>query len=1168
MSQFKKSKLAKVMAGVVGIASGIFMLGLVGLAVPSTAYAQLSESQIQSILTLLSSFGADSATVANVDAALRGQATPGTGTPGTGTCTYTFTQNLDLGDRGEEARQVQIFLNTMADTRVAASGAGSPGNETAYYGSLTKAAVVKFQNKYAADVLHPLGLSSGTGYWGPSSRAKANALCQSTTPPPGTTPPPASGAALSVSAASQPAASLAPQSATRIPFTRFTLTTGSNSVTVNSVVVERVGLGQNATFSGVILLDQNGNQLGLAKTLNSNNQATVGESVTIPAGQSRTFTVAGNMAASLGSYAGQVVGLSVVGINTSATVSGSLPVSGAQHTINSTLSIGTVTAARGNLDPNTNSTEEIGTVGKRFASIRLTAGSTEKVRVRNIRWNQAGSASSDDLANVVVEVDGTTYGTVVSSDGKYYNANLGSGIVLDKGASKDFTVKGDIVSGADRTVVFDIYKDTDVYVTGETYGYGITASPSSTATGVTTSSQFTTGTPWYDASHITVGSGSLVVSSSNAVPGGNVANGANDASLGAFTFNVTGEAVTWSQIAFTIATTGSGSDEAITNMTLVDGNGNVISGPQDPNSAGDTVTFSDSVTLPSGENTLIVKGNLDNDWEANDTIIIKLDPDGQITSLTGADSGSTLTPAPTVQLSAKTQTVQAGTLIVVPAASLASNTIIDGSTDVVLGRFSLDTTSSGEDVKVTVAQVRAVTGTNADLDELSNLQLFDGSTALTTGSNVVNPSGNDGGADANLTFTLDGTGLVIPKGSSKIIELRGSVNASSTPTGDTTYRFDHSAGSPDWTVTGVSTGAAITETLNSGAGATVTVSDTGTLTATVASSDPTEKWYKEGERATIGVFNFAAGNEDMQLTDLGLELDTASAAAADFASISLWDGATKIDEKLSPAFTNNEELFSFGLGSFVVSKNDDKDLTVKATFAPVGTGQPGTSGHLVKLATTTTSSQNKAKGLSSGSSVDVLGSAGTTTGARYFNALPKVAHVPLGSTVLANGTRDLYKFSVEATGNDVSLYKFSFDVSTTGTTATAFKVVDDLGRTVKSGQAIEGTVVNIVVASANYGADQITLSAGEKRTYTLQATVTGASTGDSIVTQLEGDAAYDALASTFADTASNVDSDANDDFIWSDRNASSHSLTTSDWFNGYKVPGLPTSNLDQAVLSL
>ena len=93
-------------------------------------------------------------------------------------CPYTWTRDLTMGSEGADVMKLQQFLNDTPDLRVAPAGSpGSAGMETMYYGPATAAAVSKMQVMFRAEVLTPNGLVNPTGYFGPSSRAKANGLC-------------------------------------------------------------------------------------------------------------------------------------------------------------------------------------------------------------------------------------------------------------------------------------------------------------------------------------------------------------------------------------------------------------------------------------------------------------------------------------------------------------------------------------------------------------------------------------------------------------------------------------------------------------------------------------------------------------------------------------------------------------------------------------------------------------------------------------------------------------------------------------------------------------------------------------------------------------------------------------------------------------------------------
>jgi|GEM_PF-5435482 len=92
----------------------------------------------------------------------------------------TFDRSLTLGSSGEDVRDLQIFLNTHGYV-VSDEGVGSPGNESDYFGALTKKALAAFQK---ANNIYP-----SVGYFGPLTRSFIEALSSAPAITPTATPP-------------------------------------------------------------------------------------------------------------------------------------------------------------------------------------------------------------------------------------------------------------------------------------------------------------------------------------------------------------------------------------------------------------------------------------------------------------------------------------------------------------------------------------------------------------------------------------------------------------------------------------------------------------------------------------------------------------------------------------------------------------------------------------------------------------------------------------------------------------------------------------------------------------------------------------------------------------------------------------------------------------------
>jgi GH24 family phage-related lysozyme (muramidase) len=369
----------------------------------------------------------------------------------------TFTRDLKLGMSGADVKCLQALLNQDPATRVAESGPGSPGNETTFFGAKTRAAVIKFQEKYAAEILTPVGLTAGTGFVGAKTRAKLNALLQAgpvVTPPTPPAPPVAAGLTVAL-APDTPAATVLLGNQVRAPLLKLVLTNGDATAgKVTRIEIKRIGISNDGVLTSVYLLDEEGNRVG-DEQIFSNGVAVFADTaglLTIGAGQTVKLTVAGDVAAN---QAGYTVGVQVTNVQgTFSALNAQLPITG------NIMSIGQNITTVVNVDSDSGSsvTTTVNPGDTEVVVWRGTINPTAKVTLSSVAIKAVGNIEPTDLQNFKFYLAGTQIGSTVQMGSDYVvKLNLAANPVTVTTGSKELKVVADVVKGTGRSVYFEIY---------------------------------------------------------------------------------------------------------------------------------------------------------------------------------------------------------------------------------------------------------------------------------------------------------------------------------------------------------------------------------------------------------------------------------------------------------------------------------------------------------------------------------------------------------------------------------------------------------------------------------------------------------------------------------------------------------------------------------------
>lgn len=884
---------------------------------------------------------------------------------------------------------------------------------------------------------------------------------------------PVTGGAVTVSvAADNPAATILASGTAFNPVLKVNLTAGSQAASVTGLTIRKSGLAANTAISGVDIIDAQGVRHGnIASSLTTENDVTVlftGNPINVAAGQTQTVTVRVNMATGAAAESGTLQ-FSIVGPASvqGASAGGAFPVSGNTFTLqtganaigSATVTASSVASAQVTIDA-ANQQE--------LAKFNIAAGARENVLVKSITLYNQGNASDSDVQDVqLVSQEGTVLATAQQIS-KNVVFNLVTPYVIDKGTSKDFTIRAKIVNGATRTIQFVIYNNYDVVTTGQSTNAGLLAAgtfPLGNAINLTT-----------------IASGSVSFNKDVSSPSGSVTPGTNGATFAKFYVKPTGEDMELRKLKISIV---SSSASILTGSVTIKVNGSAVwSGtPGDisgSSTSQTTLTLSAYPTLVAGQNSYITV-------ESN---VMSAATGGTVQAYMGVGEVKRLITQDIITtnlgnvVSANQISIQAGALRITNLSTPVSTQLVAPSSNLELAKIELSAgvLSSGEDVKVTRIVITDTVNATATLSNIGNLVLYNGTTALGTTASTAN--------NATTTAFNFASPIVIPKGSAVTLTLKGDVLTGSQGT----HRFSVAATS-DVTAQGATTGQTITPAAVVGTGQTMTIAAAGSLSLASGVGAPSEDRavYPGATNDTVYAFKLTAQREAVNVTGITITA-TGTINVNDLTNVRIvTDAGTVVAGSLAQGtvsgsttaftWTNTNGLFTVQPGT--------TNYLVKADFGASGAAKLGDN-FSFRIASTT--ADITAKGAFSGTTI-------VPTGSAVGTALTYV--VPQGGVTVAADSRLLASTAV-SDGGRVGAFKVTNNTNAPVTinrfnlsnSSGASGITYALRYTNEGLDPIDYNAFTVATTSDAYNfTPSVVINPGQSRVFSLYA-VSGVTTGD------------------------------------------------------------------------
>lgn len=1091
---------------------------------------------------------------------------------------FQFSVNLALGSRGEEVRYLQQFLNSDPDTQVASYGYGSPGMETSVFSYKTKNAVIRFQQKYAYDILFSAGYYRATGFWGVQSRNKANELIgnsydgqvdqndtnyyQSANAQCGSSNGQSfeyvptnnlcsAGNASSVtgygpwywtcSSSNGEYSSCSANKGQNYYYTSGVLSINlSSDNPTGTTLVAGQGIADLAHYTFVNnssyearITNFQLKRIGVSSDstlknvylFDGNNRLT--DSASVSSGRitfnnsNGVFVIPANSTKIISIKAdidtnttGQTTGVSLEYVGGNVQISGQFPLNGNTFSI-ANGNLATVNIS--NIQPSSSITTDP-TSGTRVWEATFNVNN-KNVRFTRLALKQINSIETSNITNFRLLIDG-------SEVSQAYQLNSNGYIVftfdrtLNTG-TRNIKVLADILGGSSRTVQMSLRSSADIDMKDSDYNVSIVP----------------TGLP-ATAGAISVNVGQMIIYPDNSYLPSSIAKNGNNILIGKFKFRAGGEDIRVDNLKF-----GFNSSNALVNSLR---NGRVmINGSQ----AGSTSTLlkvgtiyyinytfqagidtSIEVYADTTEDTSAVGGDTTDNLSSNDTLAVKMIT--QIGNGTRKTSYNVINVPSSDQTNA-TITISQGNVTVSKKSNYGDQTTVLPQTAYKIGSWNVYA-GGAESININNLNfaISPVTGTSFSHSNLANLyvnySINNGQTGTTSIKNTVNASN-----DFSVSFSI-GTNSTMSI--DLYADLIGTVTA-----GDSMRTSLIISGN------GSQSGVSVNTPVSSGQ---IIINNNPSLLITRDASTPISAIVDDSGNIKTVSYKFESQNDTYTINQLTFNIADPSVVT----SVILKDGNTILQERPGASTV----VFS-GFSSTSIPANSYRILDIELVMSAVGAGA-GTSGADV---TTGISMAGCLVRASNGSLIVPNGVPLAGNKIYVYKAYPTLSVISQNSGSnedrLTAGDNALLKFNIASNGGVIAWKKMKVNVTKTASTviADSIRLVDSSsGQTIYTLAAGDSNCEDNTLTSCDIIIELPTEEqiSGSKN-YELRGTISGGlSLNNYISSQVSSSfLAYStpSLYTTVSGTASN--------FIWSDFSAQGHSSTTADWNNDNLVRTLPMS---------